>query len=78
MDFESILRDVVRERGGGEHSDADVETLLPEIEPLARRAILQMVGQEQEEDGTSAAVDGEREPPRRQRGRGPRRTFMDL
>ncbi|MFN7678748.1 MAG: hypothetical protein ACK5QW_09180 [Cyanobacteriota bacterium] len=74
MDFQSILRAIVQERGGGEPSDADLETMLPDIYPLARRAILQLVGQAPVEDGMPSAEEGEREPPPHQRGRGRRRT----
>lgn len=71
LDFESILRSVVRDRGMGEISDEEMGKVLPEIEPQVRRAMAQMAGDTQppaEESG----------PPPRPRDRSRRRTFMDL
>lgn len=77
LDFESILRSVVRDRGMGEISDEEMSRMLPEIAPQVRRAMAQMAGDDPDAAGFQPPAE-ESEPPPRPRDRSRRRTFMDL
>ncbi|MFM7240069.1 MAG: hypothetical protein ACKOZN_10830 [Cyanobium sp.] len=64
LDFETIVRNLLREQAKGEISDEDLERLLPELMPQVQRMMAQEIGLELDGDGSPPAGRESGAPPR--------------